>query len=371
MRRFFCGVFTLLGLVACNKTGETKTEESPREYATMTVATQSATLETVFPATIRGMEDVEIKPRVEGFIESVYVDEGSIVRKGQALFKINSPQTEQVYSSAQASVQSLQAQLQTAQVNVDRIRPLAEKGIISNTQLQTYENAYKTAIANLRQGEATLRNAEATMGWTTVTSPVDGVVGILSYRVGSLVNSSSVVTTVASTDNVFAYFSLNENLLRGFLKNTKGSTQAEKIKNLPPVTLRLSEEEDYPEKGKIETISGVVNISTGSANFRAEFPNKDGHLRSGYSGQVIIPEVIENALIVPQQATFSQQDKILIYKIQGDSAVQVLIKVKDMPDGKSYVVTEGLSEGDKIITDGISTLSNGKKIKEKDSQNKY
>lgn len=366
MRRFFCGVFTLLGLVACNKTSETKTEEEPQVYETMILSKQTANLESVFPATIKGMEDVDIKPRVEGFIESVYVDEGSIVRKGQALFKINSPQTEQVYSSAQAAVQSLQAQLQTAQVNVDRIRPLAEKGIISNTQLQTYENAYKTAIANLKQGEATLRNAVATMGWTTVTSPVDGVVGTLSYRVGSLVSSSSVITTVASTDNVFAYFSLNENLLRNFLKSTDGDTQADKIKNLPLVTFRLSEEEDYPEKGKIETISGVVNISTGSANFRAEFPNKEGHLRSGYSGQIIIPEVINDALIIPQKATFSQQDKILIYKVQGDSAVQLLIKIKDMPDGKNYVVTEGLSEGDRIITDGISTLSNGKKVKIKD-----
>lgn len=362
MKRIFCGTFVLLAFAACSKKSETKTEEAPQSYPTMVVSKQTATLESVFPATIKGTEDVDIKPRVEGFIDAVYVDEGSRVTKGQALFKINSPQTEQVYSSAQASIQSAQAQLNTAKVNVDRIRPLAEKGIISKTQLLTYENSYETAQATLNQAQATFRSAQATMDWTTVTSPVDGVVGTLSFRVGSLVNSSSIITTVASTDNVFAYFSLNENLLRHFLNKTPGNSQSEKIKNLPEVTLKLSDGIEYAEKGKIGTISGVINISTGSANFRAEFPNKQGQLRSGYSGQVIIPETIENALIVPQKATFSQQDKVLIYKVQGDSAVQVLIKIKDLPDGKNYVVTEGLSDGDKIVTEGISTLSDGKKI---------
>ncbi len=361
----------LLSITSCNKNSGTQTKEMPQVYPVIVVAKQAAILESVFPATIKGTEDVEIKPRIEGFIEAMYVDEGSTVKKGQVLFKINSPQTEQIYASAKASVQSAQAQLNTAKVNVDRIRPLAEKGIISNTQLLTYENSYETAQATLRQNQATLKNAQATMEWTTVISPVDGVVGTLSYRVGSLVNSSSVITTVASTDNVFAYFSLNENLLRNFLNNTPGHTQQEKIKNLPEVTFKFSDETVYSEKGRVETISGVINVSTGSANFRASFPNKQGQLRSGYSGQISIPEIIENAFIIPQKATFTQQDKVLVYKVQGDSAVQELIKIREMPDGKNYIVTEGLSEGDRIITEGIATLTNGQKIIVQKQKNHY
>lgn len=362
MKYFLYGIIPLLALTACKTNNKQKAEDVPQAYPTLVIVRQTAILESVFPATLKGMEDVDIKPRVEGFIDAIYIDEGSKVSKGQALFKISSPQTEQLLSSAQASVQSAKAQVNTAKVNVDRIRPLAEKGIISEAQLLTYENAYETAQATLMQAEATLRNAQATMGWTTVTSPVDGFVGILSYRVGSLVNNSNIITTVASTDNVFAYFSLNENLLRNFLGSAKGHTQSEKIKNLPTVTLKLSDETVYPEKGRIETISGVVNVSTGSANFRAEFPNKEGVLRSGFSGQVIIPEIIEGAIIIPQKATFTQQDKVLIYKVEGDAAVQTIIKVKDMPDGKYYVVTEGLAEGDRIVTEGIATLTDGKKI---------
>lgn len=353
---------TLSAFTACGKSPKNQSQETVTAYPTLVIAQQTAILESVFPATIKGTEDVEIKPRVEGFIEAVYTDEGAHVNKGQALFKISSPQTEQLLSSAQASVQSAKAQVNTAKVNVDRIRPLAEKEIISQTQLLTYENAYETALATLMQAEATLKNAQATMGWTTVTSPVDGFVGTLSYRVGSLVNNSNVITTVASTDNVFAYFSLNENLLRNFLNNAKGNTQAEKIGNLPPVTLRLSDETVYPEKGKIETISGVVNVSTGSANFRAGFPNKQGQLRSGFSGQVVIPEVVEGAIIIPQKATFTQQDKVLLYKVEENTAVQVVVKVREMPDGKHYVVTDGLNPGDRIITDGVATLADGKKI---------
>lgn len=368
-RKIICGAFALLAFAACSKNSGTKTEETPQAYPTMVVSKQTAILESVFPATIKGMEDVDIKPRMEGFIEAIYVDEGSKVRTGQALFKINSPQTEQVLSSAQASVQSAQAQVNTAKVNVDRIRPLADKGIISGTQLLTYENSYETAKATLMQAEAALKNAQVTMSWTTVTSPVDGVVGTLSYRLGSLVNSANTLTTVASTENVFAYFSLNEYDLRAFLDKAKGNTQAEKIKKLPLVTLQFSDGSIYPQKGKIETISGVVNVSTGSANFRAEFPNNEGLLRSGYSANVILPEAIEEAIIIPQKATFAQQDKILLYRVQGDQVEQILVTVKDMPDGKSYVVTSGLSDGDRIVSDGIATLSSGKKITVNDNGN--
>lgn len=349
-------------LLSCGKKQGT---EQPvlQIYPTITVDEQNVELLSIYPATLKGKEDIEIRPRIDGFIEGIYIDEGSVVRKGQMLFKINSPQAEQALTTARANIQSAKAQVNTAKINVDRIRPLAEKGIVSNVQLLTAEDSYMSAMAVLAQAEAALKNAQATIGWTNVTSPVDGLVSTIPYRLGSLVNSTNVLTSIANTSNVFAYFSLNEKELAAFLNNIEGKTQAEKIKNIPEVTLTLADGTVYSEKGRIETIAGSVNITTGSANFRAEFPNKQGILRSGTSGKVSIPKILDNVFLIPQKATFAQQDKVLVYQVQGDSAVQKVISVISTPDGKNYAVTDGLNKGERIVADGIATLSNGKKIK--------
>lgn len=356
------GLATLAILVSCSKKQESK-EEPVAEYPTMVVKTQDAELESTYAATIKGQEDIEIRPRIDGFIDAIYIDEGSVVRKGQTLFKINSPQSEQAYNTALESVNSAQAQVNTAKLNVDRIKPLADKGIVSQTQYETYKNSYDAANAALGQANATLKNARATLGWTNVTSPVDGIAGSIPFRQGSLVNSSNVLTTIANTSNVYVYFSMNEKDLMEVLKNLEGNTQNEKIKHLPKVSLILADGTTYSEKGTISTITGQVNVNTGSVNFRADFPNKNGLLKSGFSGRIVIPTPIKNTFIIPQKATFQQQNKYLTYKVQGDSVVQTLISVLPMPDGQHYAVTQGLSEGDRIVTDGISTLNPGKKIK--------
>lgn len=363
LKRISVGLLSLLLLASCSKKQETA--EQIGEYPVMTIGLRNAELQETFPATIKGKEDVEIRPRVDGFIKEIYVDEGAVVKKGQRLFLLDSPQTQAALITAQAAVTSSKAQVETAKLNVDRIRPLAEKGIVSNVQLQTVENAYQSANASLAQAQANLANAQATQSWATVTSPVDGVVGAINYRQGSLVSSAYVLTTVANTSNVFAYFSINEKQLIEFLNGIDGKNQAEKIKNMPPVTLTLADGSVYPETGKIGTITGTVNITTGSANFRAEFPNKEGHLRSGSSGRISIPTHMNDVIVIPQKSTFSLQDKILVYKVQGDSVVQTVIKAMTTPDGKNYVVSEGLKSGDKIAEDGIITLKHGAKIKEK------
>lgn len=337
-------------------------DNTPQEYKTAVLAEQNVQLENVYPVSIKGQDDTEIRPRIDGFIDAIYVDEGAVVRKGQPLFKINSPSTEQALRTAQASVESAKAQVMTAQVNVDRIAPLATQGIVSDTQLKTYENALTAAKATMAQANAQLANAQAQANWTNVSSPVNGVVGSIPFRMGSLVNNSNVLTTVSSTGNVFAYFSINEKELVSLLDKLPGKTQAEKINNLPEVTLKMADGTIYGEKGKVKTITGLVNVSTGTVTLRAEFPNSQGLLRSGFSGNISIPRYIENTILIPQKATFTQQDKYLIYKVQGDSVVSTLISVIPTPDGKNYVVTDGLKVGDRIVEDGIITLSNGKKI---------
>lgn len=360
--KIVCGATALI--LFTNSCGNKKesTEQNVIKHPSMVTSGQNVELLSVYPATVKGQEDIEIRPRIDGFIDAIYVDEGSVVRKGQALFKINSPQAEQSLTSAKATVRSAQAQVNTAKTNVDRIRPLAEQNIVSMVQLTTAEDSYQTALAGLAQAEASLKNAQATISWTNVTSPVDGLVGEIPFRLGSLVSASNVLTTVANTGNVYAYFSLNEKDLSVFLNTLEGNTQAEKIKNAPQITLTLADGTIYEHKGKIETITGSINVTTGSVNFRAEFPNKEGKLRSGTSGNVSIPRYMEDVIVVPQKATFAQQNKILIYQQQGDSVIQKVISVLPTPDGKSYVVTNGLNAGDKIITDGIVSLSHGKKV---------
>lgn len=362
--KFSIGIaMMIIMLISCGNNSQTANQQATvQEYPVIVMSEQDAHMQSVYPATVRGQEDIEIKPRVDGNIEAIYVDEGSVVKAGQALFRINSPSSEQSLTSARAAVNSEKARVNTAKVDVERYRPLAEKGIVSEVQLQTYVNAYQTALATLEQAEATLKNAEATMSWTTVTSPVDGVVGSIPYRTGSLVNSSNTLTSIANTGNVYAYFSLNERKLMDFMDGIEGLTQSEKIKNMPAVSLILADGSTYEEKGRIETITGTVDITTGSANFRAEFPNKSGKLRSGTSGKVIIPKTLSEVFVIPQKATLSQQDKILVYKLEGDSVKQQLISVQVMPNGQDYAVTQGLSNGDKIVSDGIATLRDGVKI---------
>lgn len=365
VRRIISGCTVILLIVSCGRNQTAipgQQQAQPADYPTAIVHTQDTIVYTEYPAIIRGQEDIEIKPRVDGFIEAIYVDEGAVVRRGQRLFSINSPQTVQMLTTAQQTLISAQTQVNTAKLNVDRMRPLAEKGIISNVQLQTLQNSYEAALATQAQAEAQLSSARAMSDWLNVSSPVDGVIGTIPYRQGSLVSSANVLTTVANTENIYAYFSLNEKNLMDFLADLPGRTDAERIQQIPAVTLILADGSIYPEQGRIETISGVVDVSTGSASLRARFPNTQGLLRSGTSGRVQIPQVLQNVMVIPQKATFSIQDRTLVYRVQGDSVVQKVVDVVPIPGGQDYAVTGGLQEGERIAVDGIATLSHGQKI---------
>ncbi|MDR1780322.1 MAG: efflux RND transporter periplasmic adaptor subunit [Tannerella sp.] len=337
--------------------------DAAQDYPVETVSVGTTELVTNYPVTIRGREDIEIRPRIDGFIENIYIDEGSVVKQGQTLFKINSPQAEQAVTTAQAAVTSAEAQIATAKLNVSRMSPLAEKGIISAVQLEAYQNAYDAAVAAGEQAKAQLKNAQATLSWTNVTSPVNGHVGAITYRKGSLVNNQNVLTTVANTSTVFAYFSLNEKQLAEFLQGLDGAAQADKLKNAPAVTLTLADGTVYPHKGRIETITGVVDITTGTANFRAEFTNDEGMLRSGTSGKVSIPETYVDVILIPQRATFAQQNKTLVYVVEDGVARQRIIEVTPTPDGQQYIVHSGLKTGERIVASGVATLTDGTKIK--------
>lgn len=356
-------IVSLIVLCSCNGGNSTSSSSELQEYPVIRLEGQSVNLYNTYPATIRGAVDTEIRSRVVGIIKEVYVDEGIAVKAGQALFKIDAPSAEMTLRSAAANVSRMKAAVSTAEIDVERYRPLASEGIVSDTRLRTYENAYQTALAALEQAEAELKNAQEVIGWTTVTSPIDGVVGAINYRTGALVDASDVLTSVSATNDVYGYFSVNEKVLYEFLDSEEDETQTEKMKRLPPIKLILASGKEYPETGTVETITGTVDIMTGTAIIRVRFPNRNGILRSGMSGNVVIPSREENTLLIPQAATFSIQDKTIAYKVQGDSVVQQNIEVKPTPDGKQYIVIEGLRSGDRIVTDDIYSLSNGQRIR--------
>lgn len=363
-------LLVMLFSTACGNRSKNDNNALPtRVYPVQELQKQTAVLESVFPVTLKGEEDAEIKPRVSGYVDKVYIEEGAVVKKGQPLFSINSPTSEQDLASAKSALESANAALGTARLNVERIRPLAEKNIVSGVQLQTYENAYTAAQAAHEAARIALRTAQATSGWTTVTSPIDGIVGSIPYRSGNMVTNASTLTTISKTQTTYAYFSLNERALASLLETIEGDTQAEKINHLPEVSLLLANGTTYPEKGKITAISGIVNSQTGAISLRANFPNKGGMLRSGASGRIAIPRELNDVFVIPQKATFTQQDKVVLYKVvkdaanESDSTVQTIITVLPLPDGKHYAVTSGLSEGERIVLDGIATLGNARKIK--------
>lgn len=348
----FMSLLIITGLfTACGNNSEAtfNQREEIKSYKSVKLAPKDIILSSSFPATLKGKEEIEIKPRVDGFIEELYVDEGAVVKKGQKLFRINSP-------SSRKTLDDAKAKYNTAQIDVERMQALVDKEIISKVQLKSYQNKLESAKASLKQ-------AKESMSWVTVASPVDGVVGRISYRLGSLVNNQNVLTKIASTSTMYANFSMNEKQLYNFLDKWEGNTKSEKINHMPKVNFVLSNGNKYNEKGKIKTISGVVDQNSGSVNFRAAFSNKNNLLISGSSGKVIIPEEFRNVLVIPQNATFKIQNKTLVYVVKDNKATQKMIEVTGTDDGKDYVVHSGLNSGDIIITEDVINLANGQKVK--------
>jgi len=368
----FTSFLAVLFLASCGKSKDeaaaAAAASQPKEYKVVTLQPISSTLYVSYPASIQGQQNIEIRPRVEGYIDKIYVDEGAVVRKGQPLFKVSAPQYEQEVRTASASVKSAEAEVSAAKLAISKVKPLVEKEIVSKYELESAQYNLESANATLAQARASLSNARTNVGFTTVTSPVDGVVGSIPFRLGSLVSSANAdpLTTVSSIGNVYAYFAFNEKQLLSFSKDSTG-TFAQKIAKLPAVSLLLSDGSLYAEKGKIETINGLINTETGSVNIRARFPNPKGIIRSGSSTKVQLPEEIKDAIIIPQSATFELQDKRFAAVVGKDGKTKnTVITVKDNTIGNFYVVESGLKAGDQIVLEGVASLKDDSQIKPKE-----
>ena len=343
-----------LSLFSCGQSDKT-TGKAP-EFAVITVETTTANLTNSYPATIRGKQDVEIRPMVSGFITKLHVDEGSVVRKGQVLFSIDPVQY-------QAAVNSAKAAVNTQELTVNNKRELNKKNIISNYDLQMAENQLAQTKAQLAQAEAQLVNAKNNLSYTSVTSPSDGVVGSIPYRVGSLVSPSvaTPLTTVADISEMYAYFSMTERQLLSQIR--EGGSTKEILEKMPDVQLQLIDGTMYADSGRVETISGVIEQKTGSVTMRALFPNQRNVLRSGSTGNVVFPNPMADVIMIPQSATTEIQDKKFVFVVQPDNTLKnTEIQVFKLNDGKYYYVTEGLKAGDKVVMEGVQNLRDGAAI---------
>ena len=337
-----------------------------QSYPVVAVDAQSTTLATDYPATLEGIQNIDIRPKVDGFIERIYVDEGSTVKKGQLLFTINAPQYEQLVRTASASISSAEADVNAAQLQVNKTKPLVEKDIISKYDLDAAQLTLQSRKAALAQARAELSNARVNLGYTRITSPVDGVIGSIPFKTGSLVSGTSAqpLTTVSNISKVYAYFSMNEKQLLDFSRNYKGSNLAAQMKNIPAVSLVLSDGTIYAQNGKIESINGLINTNTGSASLRATFANPISLLRSGASASVRIPQYLDSVILIPQKSTIDLQGKKFVYVLDDKGIVKnIEVQVMEIAKGNFYVVTKGLKVGDKVVLEGFQSLKDGAQIK--------
>ena len=367
-------LYLILMQVSCGKK-ETKTAGGPgaqanvvKDYPVLSIIPQSTTLFDDYPATVQGQQNIEIRPKIDGYIEKIYVDEGATVKKGQPLFYIRAPQYEQEVRTARAAINIAQADVNSASMQVNKVRPLVEKDIISKYELESAQFNLQARQAALSQARATLANAQTNLAYTRVLSPVNGVVGLIPYKIGSLVSSNTAepLTTVSNIGNIYAYFSINEKQALEFARSAKGSTSKERLATIPPVSLVLSNSSEFPYKGKIEAASGLINTQTGSISVRATFPNPGNIVRSGSSGLVRIPRSVDSAVIIPQKATYEIQGKRFVYTVESTGTVKsVEVQTTNVENGQFFVVQKGLQPGDKIVLEGVASLKDGAAIKQR------
>jgi membrane fusion protein (multidrug efflux system) len=359
---FFAGSFLVSSCSNKNSGLAAASVQPAKAYAVITATPRKTVIYSEFPANIQGQQNVEIRPKIDGYMQAIYVDEGAVVKKGQLLFKIEASSYQQNVTTALANIKIAQAGLNAAQMQVNQVTPLVQKDIISKYALQSAQYTLQSKQAALAQANAMLSNARLNLSYATIYSPADGVVGIIPFKIGSLVSSTTTqpLTTVSNIKNIYAYFSINEKQQLDFLANTKGKTLEEKLASLPPVLLMLSNGSPYYQQGRIETIGGMVNTATGSVSFRATFSNPTGLIRSGSSAMVRIPQTVDAALLVPQSATYQIQGKLFVYVAAPDSTIHpTAIQVNSNTPGHSYVVEQGLTQGDKIVVEGIGNLQDG------------
>jgi membrane fusion protein (multidrug efflux system) len=331
------------------------------EYPVETVGTSSTQMQSTYPAIIKGVQDVQISPKVQGFITQINVKEGQTVGAGQVLFVIDNVTYQSQVRQSQANVNTAQAACNTSKLSYENSQKLFESGVIGDFELQAAVNSYEQAKAGLAAAQAGLASAKEMLSFCYVKSPAAGVVGTLPYKIGTLVNTATVLTTVSNNSSMEVYFSLTEKDALELSKSAGGQNAA--VQAFPAVKLQLADGTIYGNEGRVTKMSGVIDPTTGSVQVIALFPNTERVLKSGGSGAIIIPRSNSSAIIIPQACVSEVQNKKFVYTVGKDNKVKYTeIKVDPQNDGNNFIVTEGLNVGDKYVTNGITKLSDGMEI---------
>ena len=362
MKQTFVKAAIMASFMAAVSCGQAPTEQGPAQYGVTTIATTDREIQSNYSATIRGRQDIDIYPQVSGAISELRVTEGQSVSKGQTLFIIDQVPYKAALQTAEANVAAAKASVATAQLTYDSKKELFAKSVVSQYDLSTAENTLLTAKAQLAQAEAQRVNAANNLSYTVVKAPANGMVGTLPYRVGALVSASipQPLTTVSDNSEMYVYFSMTENQLLNLTR--KYGSIANTLKNMPDIQLQLNDGSIYDQTGRIESISGIIDTSTGSVQLRAAFPNKGGLLHSGGAGSIILPVNYTDCIVVPQVATFELQDKVYVYKVVDGKATSSMIDVEKINNGREYIVKSGLVPGDVIVAEGVGLLREGTPI---------
>ena len=333
-------------------------------FETMTVKKSDIELPYKFSARMKGQNDVTITPQVSGQLMKICVTEGQQVKKGQTLFTIDSRNAQLELEAAQANLQAALAQENSAKLEYESNKNLFEKKIVSSYMLNNSENQYKQAQAAVAQARAAANRAKVDLGFCTITAPVSGIIGGIPVRPGDQVSPLTELTMLSGNTTMYAEFSVNEAVVEAMVQNGMKAGEVEKyIANLPPATFVMKNGTEYPHKGRVVSLTGVVNDATGSLTSKVSFPNPDGHLYSGIQGTIVMPFAEKNVIVIPQFAVVRLQDKSQVYKVKADStATAVEVTTEDTGNGKDFIVTSGLNEGDQIVTLGANNVTEGQKV---------
>ena len=361
-----CTALTAILIGCAEEKKDNKKAKPAREYNAMILQTATRQLNSTFSAVIRGKQDVDIRTKVEGYITDIKVKEGSVVKRGQVLFIIDQKQYQAALATAEALVDAAEAKVEEAQLSATSKEMLFKENIVSEFDLRLARTNLASAKAQLAQAQANELTASNNLAYTLIKSPVDGVVGTLPFRVGTLVrpSESTPITTVSDNSEIYVYFSMSEKQILSLKRQYGGVENA--LQSLPPVQLELNDGTLYSESGRIEAISGIIDATTGSVTLRAKFPNKERLLISGGTGTVILPHNQEGCVVIPQHATFEVQDKTYVYQIVNGVAKTRIVSVFEINDGKEYVIQSGLMPGDTIIANGIGSVRENARVKIKE-----
>lgn len=357
----------ILGLLFLTAACSPKIEKSEEESITIPIAEikkERYEMADYFPGVASGINNVEVRPQVSGYLDKILVDEGAYVKKGQVLFIIQEKTFQETYQSATASTEMAQSLVKKGQIEYDRIKQLERANVLSNVQLQTAKEELDFAKAAVRKAEADEKLAAIKKSFTHIIAPVSGYIGRIPYKKGALVGlqEKEPLTVLSDISEIHIYFSMSETDFLKFKSHYSGSTIEEKIKRLPPVQLQLPDESIFSENGKIDLVLGQFDAHTAAINFRATFKNTGNLLRSGNTGRIILPKYYDDVIKIPQSATFKIQDKIMVYTVEKDNTVHLAsLKIRDK-DEHHYVVSEGVDIGNRIVSKGADRLKEGQRI---------